>query len=131
MLTTCRAGNRPRRRRRLGIAVRWLQGDIVVVISRPSNGQVPMALGLSKLPRILEGGMMKAIVQHEYGAPQDVLKLVEVDTPTVGEREWVVGVGASGATRGSCFFMGGNRVLMPPAGIGGIRKPRFLIPVGD
>src|SRR3954452_11149172 len=90
-----------------------------------------MALGLSKLPRILEGGMMKAIVQHEYGAPQDVLKLVEVDTPAVGETEVLVRVRASSANPWDWHFIRGEPVLMRPAGIGGMRKPRFLIPGGD
>ena len=90
-----------------------------------------MALGLGKLSRILEGGMMKAIVQHEYGAPHDVLKLVEGDTPAVGETEVLVRVRASSANPWDWHFIRGEPVLMRPAGIGGIRKPRFLIPGGD
>ncbi len=92
------------------------------------GGQPPMALGLGRLPRILEGGMMKAIVQHEYGAPSDVLRLAEVDTPAVGEQEVLVRVQASSANPWDWHFIRGEPVLMRPAGIGGIRKPRFLIP---
>ena len=30
---------------------------------------------------------MKAIVQHQYGAPQDVLHLAEVEMPAVGAED--------------------------------------------
>ena len=72
--------------------------------------------------------MMKAIVQHEYGAPHDVLKLVEVDTPAVGETEVLVRVRASSANPWDWHFIRGEPVLMRPAGIGGIRKPKIPDP---
>ncbi|HEX7484685.1 MAG TPA: alcohol dehydrogenase catalytic domain-containing protein, partial [Vicinamibacterales bacterium] len=74
---------------------------------------------------------MKAIVQHEYGAPADVLKLAEVDTPALGDQEVLVRVQASSANPWDWHFIRGEPVLMRPAGIGGIRKPKFLIPGGD
>jgi NADPH:quinone reductase-like Zn-dependent oxidoreductase len=74
---------------------------------------------------------MKAIVQHGYGAPGDVLKLAEVDTPAVGDQEVLVRVRASSANPWDWHFIRGEPVLMRPAGIGGIRKPKFLIPGGD
>jgi NADPH:quinone reductase-like Zn-dependent oxidoreductase len=74
---------------------------------------------------------MKAIVQHGYGAPDDVLKLAEVDTPAVGDQEVLVRVRASSANPWDWHFIRGEPVLMRPAGIGGIRKPKFLIPGGD
>ncbi len=74
---------------------------------------------------------MKAIVQHEYGAPCDVLRLAEVDTPAVGEQEVLVRVQASSANPWDWHFIRGEPVLMRPAGLGGLRKPRFLIPGGD
>jgi NADPH:quinone reductase-like Zn-dependent oxidoreductase len=74
---------------------------------------------------------MKAIVQHEYGAPADVLKLAEVDTPAFGDQEVLVRVRASSANPWDWHFIRGEPVLMRPAGIGGIRKPKFLIPGGD
>ena len=40
---------------------------------------------------------MKAIIQHEYGAPQDVLQLVEVEVPVVGVDDVLVSVRASSA----------------------------------
>jgi NADPH:quinone reductase-like Zn-dependent oxidoreductase len=75
--------------------------------------------------------MVKAIVQHEYGAPDDVLKLAEVDTPRVGDQEVLVRVRASSANPWDWHFIRGEPVLMRPAGIGGIRRPKFLIPGGD
>jgi NADPH:quinone reductase-like Zn-dependent oxidoreductase len=74
---------------------------------------------------------MKAIVQHEYGAPADVLKLAEVDTPTLGDQEVLVRVRASSANPWDWHFIRGEPVLMRHAGIGGFRKPKFLIPGGD
>jgi len=74
---------------------------------------------------------MKAIVQHKYGAPADVLKIAEVDTPAFGDQEVLVRVRASSANPWDWHFIRGEPVLMRPAGIGGIRKPKFLIPGGD
>src|SRR3954452_14170981 len=87
--------------------------------------------GARQDPRILEGGIMKAIVQHEYGAPHDVLRLVEVNTPAVGETEVLVRVRASSANPWDWHFIRVEPVLMRPAGIGVIPKPRFRIPGGD
>lgn len=75
--------------------------------------------------------MMKAIVQHGYGAPNDVLKLTEVDMPAAGDQEVLVRVKASSANPWDWHFIRGEPVLMRPAGIGGVRKPKFLIPGGD
>ncbi len=74
---------------------------------------------------------MKAIVQRGYGSPDDVLKLADVDTPAVGEHEVLMSVRASSANPWDWHFIRGEPVLMRPAGIGGIRKPKFLIPGGD
>jgi len=74
---------------------------------------------------------MKAIVQHEYGAPQDVLTLAEVDVPAVGAQEVLVAVRASSANPWDWHFIRGEPVLMRPTGLGGVRKPTFLIPGGD
>jgi NADPH:quinone reductase-like Zn-dependent oxidoreductase len=40
---------------------------------------------------------MKAIVQHQYGAPQDVLHLAEVEMPVAGAEDILVSVRASSA----------------------------------
>jgi len=74
---------------------------------------------------------MKAIVQHEYGPPEDVLSLAEVATPAVGEREVLVSVRASSANPWDWHFIRGEPVLFRAAGLGGVRKPKFPIPGGD
>lgn len=74
---------------------------------------------------------MRAIVQHAYGSPSDVLQLAEVDLPSVGDGEVLVRVVASSANPWDWHFIRGEPVLFRAAGIGGIRKPKFLIPGGD
>jgi len=74
---------------------------------------------------------MKAIVQHEYGAPQDVLRLAEVEVPAVGAQDVLVSVRASSANPWDWHFIRGEPVLLRPTGLGGVRKPKFPIPGGD
>ncbi len=79
----------------------------------------------------VEGKTMRAMVQHVYGAPGDVLQLAEVDRPRVGDDEVLVRVVASSANPWDWHFIRGEPVLFRAAGIGGIRRPKFLIPGGD
>jgi NADPH:quinone reductase-like Zn-dependent oxidoreductase len=74
---------------------------------------------------------MKAIVQHGYGAPRDVLRLADVEMPIVGDQDVLVWVRASSANPWDWHFIRGEPVLLRPAGIGGVRKPKFPIPGGD
>jgi NADPH:quinone reductase-like Zn-dependent oxidoreductase len=74
---------------------------------------------------------MKALVQHGYGAPGDVLRLAEVGLPEVGDGDVLVRVRASSANPWDWHFIRGEPVLLRPAGIGGVRRPKFLIPGGD
>jgi NADPH:quinone reductase-like Zn-dependent oxidoreductase len=74
---------------------------------------------------------MKAIVQHEYGAPQDVLRLAEVEVPAAGAQDVLVSVRASSANPWDWHFIRGEPVLLRPAGLGGVRKPKFPVPGGD
>jgi NADPH:quinone reductase-like Zn-dependent oxidoreductase len=74
---------------------------------------------------------MKAIVQREYGAPQDVLHLAEVDMPAAGAEDVLVAVRASSANPWDWHFIRGEPVLLRPAGLGGVRKPKFPVPGGD
>jgi NADPH:quinone reductase-like Zn-dependent oxidoreductase len=74
---------------------------------------------------------MKAIVQHQYGAPQDVLRLAEVGMPAVGAEHVLVSVRASSANPWDWHFIRGEPVLLRPAGLGGVRKPKFAVPGGD
>jgi NADPH:quinone reductase-like Zn-dependent oxidoreductase len=74
---------------------------------------------------------MKAIVQHQYGAPKDVLRLAEVAMPAAGAQDVLVSVRASSANPWDWHFIRGEPVLLRPAGLGGVRKPKFAIPGGD
>ncbi len=74
---------------------------------------------------------MKAIVQHEYGAPRDVLQLAEVEMPVAGAEDVLVSVRASSANPWDWHFIRGEPVLLRPAGLGGVRKPKFPVPGGD
>ena len=55
---------------------------------------------------------MQAIVQHGYGAPDDVLTLGDVDTPPVGDHEVLVRVRASSANPWDWHFIRGEQVLV-------------------
>ena len=70
---------------------------------------------------------MRAIVQHDYGAPQDVLRLAEVEMPAVGAQDVLVSVRASSANPWDWHFIRGEPVLLRPA-LGGVRKPKFPVP---
>jgi NADPH:quinone reductase-like Zn-dependent oxidoreductase len=74
---------------------------------------------------------MKAMVQHEYGAPPHVLQLADVAMPIVGEHDVLVSVRASSANPWDWHYIRGEPVLLRPAGLGGIRKPKFPVPGGD
>jgi NADPH:quinone reductase-like Zn-dependent oxidoreductase len=74
---------------------------------------------------------MKAIVQHQYGAPQDVLHLAEVEMPVAGAEDILVSVRASSANPWDWHFIRGEPLLVRPAGLGGVRKPKFPVPGGD
>ena len=74
---------------------------------------------------------MKAIVQHRYGAPQDVLDLAEAEMPVAGAQDVLVSVRASSANPWDWHFIRGEPLLICPAGLGGVRKPKFPVPGGD
>ena len=57
---------------------------------------------------------MRAIVQHEYGAPRDVLRLAEVETPTAGAEDVLVSVHASSANPWDWHFIRGEPVHLLP-----------------
>lgn len=74
---------------------------------------------------------MKAIVATGYGPP-DVLRTMEVDTPTPGARDLLVRVHATTVTAGDVRIRGSNytRLGLLMRLILGIRRPRKTIP-GD
>jgi NADPH:quinone reductase-like Zn-dependent oxidoreductase len=63
--------------------------------------------GEAQLGSIQQGTMMRAIVQHGYGAPDDVLALREIDRPVVGDAEVLVRVRAAGVGKGDCLIARG------------------------
>lgn len=71
---------------------------------------------------------MQAIVQDEYGsAPEDVLRLAEVDRPTIGDGEVLVRVRAASVDRGTWHAMAGLPYPIRLAGFG-FRRPKPLNP---
>ena len=71
---------------------------------------------------------MTAIVQDRYGpAPEDVLRLAEVDRPTLGDGEVLVRVRAASVDRGTWHIMSGLPYPIRLAGFG-LRRPRYANP---
>src|SRR4051794_13064934 len=71
---------------------------------------------------------MAAIVQDEYGAaPEDVLRLGEIDRPVVGEGEVLVRVRAASVDRGTWHIMAGLPYPIRLAGFG-VRRPKYSNP---
>lgn len=72
---------------------------------------------------------MKAIVQHAYGSPERVLRLEDVERPSVADKQVLVRVLASSVNAGDW-----RRVRASPAFIrliGGFRKPKEPLLGGD
>ena len=71
---------------------------------------------------------MMAIVQNEYGpAPEDVLRLEEIDRPTIGADEILVRVHAASVDRGTWHVMSGLPLAIRVAGFG-VRRPKYRNP---
>src|SRR3984885_6683110 len=73
---------------------------------------------------------MQAIVQDHYGPAQDVLRLEEIDRPTIGDGEVLLRVHAAGVDRGVGHLMTG---LPYPVRLGGygLRVPKPPVPGTD
>ena len=69
---------------------------------------------------------MRAIVQTEYGSA-DVLRVEEVDRPTIGADEVLVRVHAAGLDRGTWHLMAGQPYLLRLTGVG-LRRPKNPVP---
>src|SRR5574340_273258 len=65
----------------------------------------------------------RAIVRRRWGAPRDVVELVEVAKPEPADDEVLVRVHASSVNRSDYYALGGVAVLMRPM-IGGFRRPK-------
>jgi 2-desacetyl-2-hydroxyethyl bacteriochlorophyllide A dehydrogenase len=70
---------------------------------------------------------MKAITQYEYGAPQDVLELREIEKPTIGDDDVLVRVQAAGIHIGDWLVLTGLPYLIRLMGYG-LRKPKAAVP---
>jgi NADPH:quinone reductase-like Zn-dependent oxidoreductase len=73
---------------------------------------------------------MKAIVYHEYGAPDDVLDLQEVDKPVVKNGEVLVRVHAASVAAGDWHVVTGLPYIVRMMG-NGLLKPKNRIPGQD
>jgi len=70
---------------------------------------------------------MKAITQEEYGTPGDVLRLREIEKPTIGDDDVLVRVQATGVHIGDWLVMNGVPYLIRLMGYG-LRKPKTTVP---
>src|SRR6476661_8961658 len=71
---------------------------------------------------------MTAIVQDRYGpSPEDVLRLAEIDRPTIGDGEVLVRVRAASVDRGTWHIMAGLPYPIRLAGFG-VRRPKSANP---
>src|SRR5919202_799326 len=71
---------------------------------------------------------MTAIVQDEYGpAPEDVLRLDEIEKPSIAEDEVLVRVQAASVDRGTWHVMAGLPYPIRLAGFG-LRRPKYRNP---
>ena len=68
--------------------------------------------------------MMRAIVQHAYGA-SDVLRLQDIDEPIPRPHEVLVRVHAASINHGDCFVTSGRPYVMHAAL--GLRRPRVAV----
>jgi NADPH:quinone reductase-like Zn-dependent oxidoreductase len=71
---------------------------------------------------------MTAIVQDRYGAaPEDVLRLAVIDTPSIGDDDVLVHVHAASVDRGTWHIMAGLPYPIRLAGFG-LRRPKYANP---
>jgi NADPH:quinone reductase-like Zn-dependent oxidoreductase len=71
---------------------------------------------------------MRAVVQDEYGsAPEQVLRLAEVQRPAGGDGDVLVRVRAASVDRGTWHIMSGLPYPVRVAGFG-VRRPKYLNP---
>lgn len=68
---------------------------------------------------------MMAMVQYEYGEAEDVLRLEQIDRPSMGDGEVLVRVHAAGVDRGVWHLMAG--LPYPVRLASGLRAPRTRV----
>src|SRR4051794_25022589 len=71
---------------------------------------------------------MRAIRQDDYGSdPEQVLRLGEIEVPSIGDDEVLVGVRAASVDRGTWHIMAGLPYPIRAAGFG-LRSPKYSNP---
>jgi NADPH:quinone reductase-like Zn-dependent oxidoreductase len=75
------------------------------------------------------GILMKAIVQDEYGSPDDVLELKDIDKPVVKDDEVLVRVHAASVAVGDWILVRGVPYIMRP--VTGLLRPKNSVPGDD
>jgi NADPH:quinone reductase-like Zn-dependent oxidoreductase len=80
-------------------------------------------------PPVITGGpTMRAVVQDHYGsAPEDVLRLAQIDKPCMGPGQVLVRVHAASVDRGTWHIMAGLPYPIRLAGFG-VRRPKYANP---
>jgi NADPH:quinone reductase-like Zn-dependent oxidoreductase len=79
-------------------------------------------------PGTAVGTTMRAVVQDRYGpAPEAVLRIAEIDRPTIAGAEVLVRVRASSVDRGTWHIMAGLPYPIRLAGFG-LRRPKYTNP---
>ena len=108
--------------RRSRIVIECALVCITVVVENPDDERT--ARPSDKPPTMTTGReRMTAIVQDDYGpAPEDVLRVEEIDRPVIGEDEVLVRVQAASVDRGTWHVMAGLPYPIRLAGFG-LRTP--------
>jgi len=88
----------------------------------PAGARTPAANGMQATPSTSTPLQMRAIVQDTYGSP-DVLRVGEINRPTIRAREALIRVHAAGLDRGTWHFMAGLPYLFRLMGPG-LRRPK-------
>jgi NADPH:quinone reductase-like Zn-dependent oxidoreductase len=92
------------------------------------GGDITVAQHTLPEARTAQATTMQAIVQDRYGAaPEDVLRLAEIDRPTIGSDEVLVRVHAASVDRGTWHVMAGLPYPIRLAGFG-LRRPKYANP---
>lgn len=74
--------------------------------------------------------MMKAIVQDSYGAPEQVLRVRDIERPAIGDREVLVRVHATSVHPDVWHVITGQPYVMRLMG-SGLRRPKVRVPGTD
>ncbi len=102
-------------------------GDAPGATAAPDPAQIPAEVRVAVTAdlRTAVPRTMKAIAQDRYGAPE-VLKLVEIDTPTVGDDDVLVRVRAASVHIGDWHVMTGLPYVLRVLGFG-FRAPKARV----